>query len=118
MGRAYNFIDADGHILEPLDLWDKYIDPKFRDHAPRLVKGDNKGMERLVIEEHRSAANAAWPDRRGRRAARHRGGGQMAYKDGQAGRVRSARAHPGHGCRRHRRGLSVSDPRAVRRRDG
>ncbi len=23
MGRAYNVIDADGHILEPLDLWDK-----------------------------------------------------------------------------------------------
>ena len=26
MGRAYNVIDGDGHILEPLDLWDKYID--------------------------------------------------------------------------------------------
>jgi hypothetical protein len=23
MGRAYNVIDADGHILEPLDLWDR-----------------------------------------------------------------------------------------------
>ena len=51
MGRAYNVIDADGHILEPLDLWDKYIDPKFRDRAPRIVKGEN-GKERLVIEEH------------------------------------------------------------------
>jgi len=27
MSRAYNVIDADGHILEPLDLWGKYIDP-------------------------------------------------------------------------------------------
>jgi hypothetical protein len=51
MGRAYNVIDADGHILEPLDLWDKYIDPAFRDHAPRVVKGQN-GKERLVIKEH------------------------------------------------------------------
>ncbi len=51
MTRAYNVIDADGHILEPLDLWDHYIDPKFRDRAPRIVKGDN-GKERLVIEEH------------------------------------------------------------------
>src|SRR5258708_26572343 len=51
MGRAYNVIDADGHILEPLDLWDKYIDPKFRDRAPRIVKQEN-GKERLVIEEH------------------------------------------------------------------
>jgi hypothetical protein len=49
MGRAYNVIDADGHILEPLDLWDHYIDPKFRDRAPRIVMGNN-GKERLVIE--------------------------------------------------------------------
>jgi hypothetical protein len=40
MSRAYNVIDADGHILEPLDLWDKYMDPKFRDGAPHLVKGE------------------------------------------------------------------------------
>src|SRR5437899_12349878 len=51
MGRVYNVIDADGHILEPLDLWDNYIDPAFRDRAPRIVKGEN-GKERLVIEEH------------------------------------------------------------------
>ena len=51
MGRAYNVIDADGHILEPLDLWDKYIDPKFRDRAPRIVKQEN-GKERLIMEEH------------------------------------------------------------------
>ena len=25
MARAYNVIDAEGHILEPLDLWDRYI---------------------------------------------------------------------------------------------
>ena len=51
MSRAYNIVDADGHILEPLDLWVKYIDPKFRDRAPKIVKGEN-GKERLVIEEH------------------------------------------------------------------
>jgi len=26
MTRAYNVVDADGHILEPLDLWSNYID--------------------------------------------------------------------------------------------
>src|SRR5229473_2516404 len=50
MARRYNVVDADGHILEPLDLWDNYIDPAFRDRAPRVVKGEN-GKERLVIEE-------------------------------------------------------------------
>ena len=26
-----NVIDADGHILEPPDIWEKYIDPQYRD---------------------------------------------------------------------------------------
>src|SRR5215475_10098354 len=49
MTRAYNAIDADGHILEPLDLWDKYIDPEFRERRPRFVIDDN-GKERLTVE--------------------------------------------------------------------
>jgi hypothetical protein len=24
-------VDADGHVLEPLDTWQKYIDPQYRD---------------------------------------------------------------------------------------
>jgi hypothetical protein len=48
MSRIYNSIDADGHVLEPLELWAEYMDPKYRDHAPRLVR-DNKGKERLLI---------------------------------------------------------------------
>jgi uncharacterized protein len=48
MSREYNCIDADGHILEPLELWAQYMEPKYRDQAPRLVR-DNKGMERLLI---------------------------------------------------------------------
>jgi uncharacterized protein len=48
MSRAYNCVDADGHILEPLELWAQYMDPTYRDHAPRLVR-DNKSMERLLI---------------------------------------------------------------------
>src|SRR5438270_11084030 len=51
MSRAYNVVDADGHILEPLDLWDQYMDPAFRDRAPRLIKAEN-GKERLVMDEH------------------------------------------------------------------
>ena len=50
MTRAYHVIDADGHILEPLSLWDDYIDPKFRDRAPRLIR-DTDGKERLLVEE-------------------------------------------------------------------
>src|SRR5215471_18700895 len=28
-------IDADGHILEPPDLWERYSDPQYRDRAIR-----------------------------------------------------------------------------------
>ena len=49
MARAYNAIDADGHILEPLDLWDKYIDPAFRERRPRFTIDEN-GKERLTVE--------------------------------------------------------------------
>src|SRR5215510_5845319 len=86
MGRAYNVIDADGHILEPLDLWDKYIDPAFRDRAPRIVKGEN-GKERLVIEEQVMGDGRRGIGRIGAVGARQGvvEGDTMAYKDGKPG---------------------------------
>src|SRR5207302_7348606 len=85
MGRAYNVIDADGHILEPLDLWDKYIDPKFRDRAPRIVKMEN-GKERLVIEEHAVGDGQRGIGRIGAVGARQGiVDDTMEYKDGKPG---------------------------------
>ncbi len=46
-------VDADGHILEPPDLWETYIDPKFRDRALRIVIDEN-GLEELQIDGKRS----------------------------------------------------------------
>jgi uncharacterized protein len=42
-------VDADGHILEPADLWQKYIDPKYRDRAVR-IDHDEKGWEVLLFD--------------------------------------------------------------------
>jgi hypothetical protein len=86
MGRAYNVIDADGHILEPLDLWDNYIDPAFRDRAPRVVKGEN-GKERLVIEEQAVGDGQRGIGRIGAVGARQGvvEADTMAYKDGKPG---------------------------------
>ena len=49
MARTYNVIDADGHVLEPVDLFEKYMDPAYRDRAPRLIV-DTDGKERLLVE--------------------------------------------------------------------
>src|SRR6476659_992864 len=86
MGRAYNVIDADGHILEPLDLWDKYIDPGFRDRAPRIVKQEN-GKERLIMEEHAVGDGQRGIGRIGAVGARQGvvEADTMAYKDGKPG---------------------------------
>src|SRR6266478_3694607 len=50
MARAYNVIDSDGHILEPLTLWKDYLDPAYRDRAPKLVI-DSERKEMLLVEE-------------------------------------------------------------------
>ncbi len=49
MPRTYETVDADGHILEPLSLWDDYLDPAFRERQPQFVIDDN-GKERISVE--------------------------------------------------------------------
>src|SRR5919197_555675 len=35
MKDGYRVFDSDMHVLEPADLWERYIDPAFRHRAPR-----------------------------------------------------------------------------------
>ncbi|MEZ5559350.1 MAG: amidohydrolase family protein [Pseudomonadales bacterium] len=42
-------IDCDAHVLEPADLWQKYLEPEFRDRAIRIERED--GREKLIIGE-------------------------------------------------------------------
>ena len=41
-------IDADGHVLEPADLWETYLEKEFKDRALR-IKVDDNGLEYLEI---------------------------------------------------------------------
>ena len=40
----YKLISADSHVFEPRDMWVDYIDPQFRDRAPRIVTNPD-GLE-------------------------------------------------------------------------
>ncbi|MEM7342417.1 MAG: amidohydrolase family protein [Actinomycetota bacterium] len=51
--RQSGAVDADGHILEPPDLWEAYIDPAFRHRALRF-RIDENGLEELEIDGRRS----------------------------------------------------------------
>jgi predicted TIM-barrel fold metal-dependent hydrolase len=42
-------IDADGHVLEPADLWERYVDPAYRARAIRVRRGAD-GRDVLEIE--------------------------------------------------------------------
>ena len=42
-------VDADGHILEPPDLWERYLEPAYRARALRIRRADN-GLENLEID--------------------------------------------------------------------
>lgn len=47
-------IDADGHVLEPPDLWENYLEERYQDRALRIRVDDN-GFEYLEIDGRASA---------------------------------------------------------------
>jgi predicted TIM-barrel fold metal-dependent hydrolase len=42
-------VDADGHVLEPPDLWERYLEPDLRERALRIRK-DERGLEYVEID--------------------------------------------------------------------
>ena len=42
-------VDSDGHILEPPDLWERYLEPGYPDRAIRLGL-DERGWEYFEID--------------------------------------------------------------------
>ena len=47
--KAFRVIDADGHIAEPESLWEKYLQKKYRERRPRIIR-DNWGKPRYLLE--------------------------------------------------------------------
>ena len=41
--NGFKVLDSDMHLLEPVDLWEKYLDPQFKDRAP-------KGLRRTPLD--------------------------------------------------------------------
>ncbi len=44
---SYKLISSDSHIFEPPDLWEKWIEPKYRDRAPHVLKEEK--TDRWVV---------------------------------------------------------------------
>jgi len=46
--KYQNVVDADGHVLEAADCWEKYIEAKYKPYAVRIRK-DDRGYEYVEI---------------------------------------------------------------------
>jgi len=49
MHEQFKVLDSDIHIIEPADLWQRYIDAEFRDRAPSGLT-ENAGDLRLAFD--------------------------------------------------------------------
>ncbi|MYD46844.1 MAG: hypothetical protein F4W92_10870 [Gammaproteobacteria bacterium] len=49
MDQEITVIDADGHIMEPSNLWKEWIDPKFRDNCIHVIR-DKKDGDKFIVD--------------------------------------------------------------------
>jgi len=48
---SYKVIDADRHVSEPSDLWEKYLPSKYKKYAPKIDFVDFNNEEGVVVDE-------------------------------------------------------------------
>jgi uncharacterized protein len=62
--QGFKILDSDMHVMEPPDLWERYIDAKYRSQAPRGVTSDNVRELRMVYPDGREWARRTTPQNR------------------------------------------------------
>ena len=45
-------IDADGHVCEPVDLWERNLPASMRERGPRVRFDDVAGVQQVLVEDH------------------------------------------------------------------
>ena len=64
MYNGYKFIDSDAHILEPADLFERYLEPQFRSEMPRAwvdYQGDPLAFGFEIVVPSSSGGHYAMP---------------------------------------------------------
>ena len=65
MAKAgFRIMDSDIHVLEPHDLWVRYMEPAFRDRAPRFAPIEGSAYEGWQFDGKVFPAFFDRPDRR------------------------------------------------------
>jgi predicted TIM-barrel fold metal-dependent hydrolase len=50
MKNGFKLMDSDMHVREPADLWEKYTEPQWRDHAPKIVSSPARSSAMVLLE--------------------------------------------------------------------
>ncbi|MBI4637101.1 MAG: amidohydrolase [Candidatus Rokubacteria bacterium] len=62
--RGFRVMDSDIHVVEPHDLWLRYLEPRFKDRAPRFEPIEGSNMEGWQFEGRVFPAFLDRPERR------------------------------------------------------
>jgi predicted TIM-barrel fold metal-dependent hydrolase len=50
MKNGFKILDSDMHLREPADLWDKYMEPEWRDRAPKVLSSTARSSAMVMID--------------------------------------------------------------------
>src|SRR4029077_15753774 len=50
MKDGFKIMDSDMHLREPADLWDKYMEPEWRERAPKVLSSTARSSAMVMIE--------------------------------------------------------------------
>lgn len=50
MKGGFKIIDSDMHLREPADLWEKYMEPEWRDRAPKIISSPARSSAMVLLE--------------------------------------------------------------------
>ena len=50
MKNGFKIIDSDMHLREPGDLWEKYMEPRWRDRAPRILSSTARSSAMVLLD--------------------------------------------------------------------
>ena len=110
-------LDSDMHLMEPVDLWERYIDAKFKSQAPRGLTSENVRDLRMAHPDGRlwglPQTHGKRNSNRGRNFQKNQGIYGALAERGWTAEVQLE----ADGCRGHRRRrtLSHAGPSSARR---
>jgi len=50
MKSGFKVMDSDMHLREPADMWDKYMEPEWRERAPKVLSSTARSSAMVMIE--------------------------------------------------------------------